>query len=95
MAQHSARPVPDANLAAPATTGKKRTARIPLDYYKRGDDLSRSRKRLLLLALLAAVGYIAVGEAARRGPRGGSAGGFGLPVAWSATARINHRNNFV
>jgi len=90
MAQHSARPVPDANLAAPATTGKKRTARIPLDYYKRGDDLSRSRKRLLLLALLAAVGYIAVGEAARRGPRGGSAGGFGLPVAWSATARINH-----
>ena len=90
MAQQSARPVPDANLAAPATTSKERTARIPLDYYKRGDDLTRSRKRLLLLALLAAVGYVAVGEVAQRGSRGGSSGGFGLPVEWSATARINH-----
>jgi hypothetical protein len=42
-------------------TGKFRAARIPLDYYKKPDLLGRWNRRLLVLAILAAVGATALG----------------------------------
>jgi hypothetical protein len=49
-------------------TGKFRAARIPLDYYKRSDRITRWRWRLVVLALLAAGGFAAATLA--RGQRG-------------------------
>ena len=42
-------------------TGKFRAARIPLDYYKKPDLLRRWNRRLLVLAVLAALGATALG----------------------------------
>ena len=44
-------------------TGKQRAARVPLDYYKRGDRLGRLRGLLALGAFLGAVGWWATGLA--------------------------------
>jgi hypothetical protein len=42
-------------------TGKFRAARIPLDYYKKPDLLGRWNRRLLVLAILVALGATALG----------------------------------
>lgn len=46
---------------AATETGKQRAARIPLDYYKRPTPLERWKVRLGLLALVAAVAWLAGG----------------------------------
>src|SRR5438128_807872 len=45
----------------PHETGKQRAARIPLDYYKRPDDLVRRKLRLTLIMFLLSTACLAGG----------------------------------
>src|SRR5262245_43997681 len=47
----------------PRETGKQRATRIPLDYYKQADPITRWKLGLSLVALVGALGWWAVGLA--------------------------------
>ena len=55
---------------APKITGKQRAVRIPLDYYKHRDPLTRWKLALALLAPALALGWWFGGDAWSRGQAG-------------------------